>query len=238
MKTIGILGGMGPEATADLYMKIVKYYQDNFNAKYDSDFPSFIIFSVPIPDVVESIDNEKKVLEMLAKASKELEKDGCDFIIIACNTVQYLLEKLRKSVKISIIGIAEVNARYVKNKYKKIGILGTKTMIEKRVYDKQFKVTGVELIKPDNINQEKVTQVIMSQLAGRITKIDKQNLIGVMNNLKSPGAEAILVACTDLPLVINQKDVDIPLIDCTQVYANEAGRLSFFKPKLNNNVER
>ena len=87
-KKIGILGGMGPEATADLYMKIVKYFQKNYGARYDKDFPEFFINSVPIPDVVESMENEKNVLFMLLSATKLLQKDGCDFIVIACNSVQ------------------------------------------------------------------------------------------------------------------------------------------------------
>jgi len=104
----------------------------------ESSFGSkFIIFSVPIPDVVESIENEKKVLEMLSEALKGLEREGCAFIVIACNTVQYLLKELRKSVRIPIIGIAEVNARYMKRKYKKVGIIGTKVMIEKQGYDRE-----------------------------------------------------------------------------------------------------
>jgi len=226
MKKIGILGGMGPEATADLYMKIVKYYQENFGAKYDSDFPPFIIFSVPIPDVVESMKNEKKVLEMLSEACVGLEREGCVFILIACNTVQYLLEELKKSVRTPIIGIAEVNAKYVKNKYKKVGIVGTKIMIEKKVYDKAFKEAGIELVKPDDGDQEKVTRVIMNQLAGKVTEEDKRLLVEMITNLNFRGAEAVLIACTDLPLVISQEDIKIPLVDCTKVYADEAARLS------------
>ena len=232
MKKIGILGGMGPGGTAELYMKIVGYFQKNFNAKYDSDFPPFIIFSVPIPDVVESAENEKKVLEMLTESSKGLEREGCDFIVIACNTVQYLLEELRKSVKIPIIGIAEVNFRYVKGKYRKIGILGTKIMIEKGVYSKEFE--GIEIIKPDQRKQEKLTKIILNILAGKMDEEEKTVLLEVIEYLKNKGSEAILVACTDLPLAISQKDVDIPLIDCTQVYADEAARLSTFKSKSNN----
>jgi len=227
-KTIGIIGGLGPEGTADLYMKIIKYYQNNFGAKYDSDFPRIIIYSAPIPDVVESLENEKITLSMLSEAAKTLEDDGCNFLVIACNTVQFLLEDIRKSVKIPIIGIAEVNAKYVKSHgCKKVGIIGTEVAVfRKKVYDKDFEKIGAELIKPIPEDQEEVTQEIMAQLAGRAAKKDKQKLIEAIGNLKKQGSEAILIACTDLPPVIKQQDVDIPLVDCTQVYADEAARLS------------
>jgi len=226
-KTIGILGGMGAEATVDLYMGIWKYYQDNFGAKYDKDFPPVIIYSVPIPDVVESLENEKATLEMLTHTAQTLEKGGCDFIVIACNTVQFLLEDIKKSVSIPVIGIAKVNAEYLQNKgYKKAGILATKVTIDKKVYDKDMNDIGIELIKSSNQDQQIVTEVIMTQLAGRTTKAETEKLVQVINNLKNQGAEAILLACTDLPLVIKQSDTIIPIINCTEIYANETAQLS------------
>jgi len=226
-KTIGILGGMGAEATVDLYVGIWKYYQDNFGAKYDNDFPPVIIYSVPIPDVVESLENEKVTLEMLIHTAQILENSGCDFIVIACNTVQFLLEDIKKSVNISVIGIAKVNAEYLKNKeYKKAGILATKVTIDKKVYDKDIAEIGIELIKPTEQDQNIVTKVIMTQLTGRTTKAETEKLTQVINNLKNQGAEAVLLACTDLPLVIKQSDTPVPLINCTEIYANETARLS------------
>lgn len=226
-KTIGIIGGMGPEGTADLYMKIVKYYQTNFNAKYDKDFPAFIIYSAPVPDVVESLENEETTLKMLSKAAQVLEGDGCDFIVIACNTVQFLLEKIRSSVSIPIMGIAEVNAEFAKKKgYKKVGILATQATIEKKVYGNEFDKNNIEIVKPSSEDQDKVTRVIMAQLAGKAANTERQILIEIAGRLKEQGAQTVLIACTDLPPIIKQSDVDIPLIDCTEIYANEAAKLS------------
>ncbi|MBD3155427.1 MAG: amino acid racemase [Candidatus Aenigmarchaeota archaeon] len=238
MKNIGIIGGMGPEATSDQYMKIVRYYQKNFGAKYDKDFPAMIIYSVPIPDVVENMENEKKTLRMLSDAAKLLEKGGSDFIVIACNTVQFLLKRLRKNVEIPIIGIAEVSSKYVKtNGYEKVGILGTNaTVFDKEVYDNDFQKVGVKLIKPRKENQNKVTRIIMNQLADRTTEKERRDLREVIQSLNSRGSEAILIACTDLPPIISQENFEIPIIDCTQIYADEAARLSTFKSKSNNNV--
>lgn len=226
-KTIGILGGMGAEATVDLYMGIWKYFQEKYNARYDKDFPPVIIYSVPIPDVVESLENEKVTLEMLQKTSKTLESSGCDFIVIACNTVQYLLDRIRKVVKIPITGIAETNAEYLNGKgIKQVGILATKTTIDKKVYDKELNKIGIQLIKPNDENQTIVTEVIMTQLAGKAGKVEKQKLLKVINKLRKQGAEAILLACTDLPPVISQKDTSITLVNCTENYANKTAELS------------
>jgi aspartate racemase len=226
-KKIGIIGGMGPEAMTDLYMKIVNYFQENFGAKYDRDFPEFFLHSVPVPDVVESLENESETLRMLSDSAKKLQKNGCDFIVIACNSVQFLLEQIRKSVSISVVGIAQANAEYIHQKgLKKIGILATKTTIGRNVYDEDFEKFGISLVRPNDKDQKIVTEVIMTQLARKITPKDKSALISVIGNLKKEGAEAILLACTDLPLVIQKTDIGIPLIDCNEIYAKKSGKLA------------
>ena len=93
-KTVGILGGMGPEATASLYLEIVKIFQKKFNAKYDKDFPPFFIYSSPIPDVVENQFNEEILIKLLQEGAKKIESAGANFMVVACNTVQKYLPKI------------------------------------------------------------------------------------------------------------------------------------------------
>ncbi|HZX10852.1 MAG TPA: aspartate/glutamate racemase family protein, partial [Acidobacteriota bacterium] len=94
-KKIGILGGMGPEATADFYLRIIRIFQKKYGAIYDSDFPEILIINLPIPDVVENPKEEDKVREMLINAVKKLEKSGADFIAIPCNTVTYYISEMK-----------------------------------------------------------------------------------------------------------------------------------------------
>lgn len=226
-KKIGILGGMGAEATVDLYMAIWRYYQKKHNAKFDDDFPAVIIYSVPIPDVVESLVNEEKTLKMLVESAQTLENDGCDFLIIACNTVQFLLKRIQNEVKIPIIGIAEVNARYIqKLGLNKVGILATQTTIAKKIYDEELNRIGIDAVVPSREDQLIVTNVIMNQLAGKTSEDDKQNLVEVIGHLNELGVEAVLLACTDLPVVMKGVKTIIPTIDCTEVYANKAAELA------------
>ena len=84
MKSIGILGGMGPEATAELYLRIIRIFQVRYGAKYDSDFPEIIIINVPIPDVVEDVTQEQKVKEMLLESVRKLQTAGVDIIARVC----------------------------------------------------------------------------------------------------------------------------------------------------------
>lgn len=226
-KTIGIIGGQGPVSTADFYMRIVKYYQDNFGARYVRDFPPMIIFSVPTPDLVESVEDEKMTFALIADATKKLERDGSDFIIIACNSLQYLIGRLQGIVKIPIIGIAPIVVEYVKNKgYKTVGILATNTTIKKRVYDSYLDEKGIKLVAPNEADQNCVAEVILNEIGGSATTKDTEKLKKVVGNLQKNGADAIILACTELPLIIKQAEVGIPLIDCNALYTQEAAKLA------------
>ena len=107
-KTIGVLGGMGPGASANLYMEIIKYSQHKYNAIQDTDYPPIIIYSLPLDGFDETgITNIKLVEDQLVVGVKKLEAAGCDLIIIGCNTVHILYEKMQAAVKIPILNIVE-----------------------------------------------------------------------------------------------------------------------------------
>lgn len=226
-KTIGIIGGQGPSSTADFYMRIVKYYQDNFAASYVRDYPPMIIYSVPTPDLVESVEDGELTFQLISNAVKKLEQDGADFIIIACNSLQYLNDKLQVLVKIPIMGIAPIVAEFVRNKgYNAVGILATDTTIKKKIYDPYLDKKAIRPLIPEQSDQKNVEEVIISELGGRTTIKETKKLKNIVEKLQKVGAEAILLACTELPLVIKQQDVNIPLIDCNELYAVEAAKLS------------
>lgn len=135
-KTIGILGGMGPAATANLYNQIISIFQNRFDAKYDKDFPEIVIISLPIPDLVEKIENEQRTVEMLINAAKRLEKAGCSFISIPCNTVHVYLDNLKKSVKIPVLSIIEeVSNLCKKNNFLNVGLLSSEFIKNVGIYD-------------------------------------------------------------------------------------------------------
>ena len=226
MKTIGILGGMGPEATADLYMQIVKIFQSKYNAKYDADFPPFVIYSLPLPDVVEiSPAKEKEVAEReivayLTNGVQRLQAGGADFIAIACNTVQCYLQEMRSAVSIPILSVATETASKLKQEgYTKVGVLGTNKTINSGLFERECISRNIELIIPSKEQQPIVTEVIMNILAGKANENDKQKLKTIVQTLAEKGAEAIILGCTDLPLLMKQEDFPLPLIDTTNVMA-------------------
>lgn len=227
MKTIGILGGMGPEATAKLYSRIIRKFQNN-GAKYDSDFPQIYINSIPLPDVVESVKSKEKIISMLVEEVKKLESFGADFIAIPCNSVFSYYNQMQDSLSIPIINIMEEASEEIKKKgYKKIGILGTKLTIKQRLFD--FFLDNIKIINPTKEQQKEITKIIMNILSGNKTIEDKLKLKLIINDLKNSGAEAVVLGCTELPLILSQKDFDIELFDTIEIIAKAVLKKAGFK---------
>ena len=211
MKTVGIIGGLGPEATADLYLRIICIFQQDYGAVYDNDFPEIIIINLPVPDPVENPIRKEEIKGMLLGAIQKLENCGVDFIAIPCNTAMtYLLEENISLPMVSIV--EETKQEIAKRELKKIGLLGTKTTIGSKIYEQQNR----ELIAPSSEQQEKTTNVIMNVLAGRKRSEDITFLESAIEDLKKRGAQQVILGCTELPLLIKDRD---DLLDTTEILA-------------------
>jgi len=204
-KTIGILGGMGPEATADLYLRIIRSFQKEYGAVYDADFPEIIIVNLPIPDVVENVNEKDEIKEMLIQGVKKLEKVGADFIAVPCNTVTYYINEMQSAVSIPIMNIIRETANeLIKNKINTIGLLGTETTIKSRIYD--IVLSDLKILTLEKPEQMETTKILMNILAGRKKPEDKTRLLEFIQKLKLNGAEKVILGCTELPLLIGEND--------------------------------
>ncbi|MBI4440101.1 amino acid racemase [Candidatus Woesearchaeota archaeon] len=213
-ETIGILGGMGPEASAELYFNIVKLFQKKYGAVYDRDFPEIIIVNLPIPDVVETAKDRAKVKTMLIAAVKKLEMAGANFVAIPCNSVMKYLPEMQKAISIPIINLVKETANIVENcGLKKVGLLATELTIKSRTYEKAL--GSVKLLTLSNSRQEETTKIIMNILAGKKLPSDRQMLIQFTKQLERAGAEKVILGCTELPLLVKGGN----LINTLQVLA-------------------
>jgi len=223
MKTIGILGGMGPEATADLYLEIIRIFQKEYGAKYDADFPPFFIFSLPIPDVVESLEEENKLIFLLQSGVRKLEEAGAEFIIVACNTVYAYINQMQEVIGIPLISLPRVTLQRAKeNKFEKVGVLASNTSIKKLLFQTSGRLMGVEVITPTDEEQKQVTKAIMNVLSGSKNDEDRNNLLCIIKKMKQNGAQAVILGCTELPLLIRDGEACLPLFNTTKILARSA----------------
>lgn len=224
-KTIGILGGMGPAATADLYNRIITILQERYNAKYDADFPEIVIISLPIPDIVENIENESITVTMLCNAAQRLEKSGAGFIAIPCNTAHVYLKQIQEAVAIPILSIMEETALVCKEKNLiNVGLISTRFTRDRKLFDTALGKFGINTFTLNDARQTIATKIVMEILQGNLTQSNKDELIDLLQNLKNKQAEAIILGCTEFPLLIKQTDVPLPLIDTTQILAESCVR--------------
>jgi aspartate racemase len=223
-KTIGILGGMGPSASADLYYKIIKYSQKKYNAVQDYEYPPIFMVSLALDGFDETGITDKNLVEnQLIDGVKRLEAAGADSIVIACNTVHIFYDQMQAAVKIPILNIVEETKKKVSEAgSKKIGLFSSESTNKLGLYQNIFDKSGIEVISADDEQQKILNNVIENVMGGKQGKDDVKALKEIGNDFQKKGAEAIIMGCTEIPLAINQSQIDIKLFNTTQILAESA----------------
>lgn len=217
-KVIGVLGGMGPESTAIYYQALIRQCQKQYGAQLDEDYPEIFIYNLPIPDIVKGLKDHDETLARLVKGAKKVESIGVDFIVMPCNTAHYFYPGMSKSINIPFICIFLATAKKIRAKgYKKVGLLATETTIKYKSYEFDFEKNGIELVFSQQ--QDEVTRIILNILAGKKLEKDKGRLKEIIKELEKQGAEAVVLACTDLPILLKQEDFDIEVFDTVEILA-------------------
>ena len=220
-KVVGVLGGMGPEATVDFFAKVIALTP----AKRDQDHLRIIIDSNPkIPDRTEAIlTKDKSLLPILVETAKNLERAGVDFMVIVCNTAHYFYEDLIKEISIPILHMIREVVHAVKASLpgcKRLGLIATTGTVTSDLYQKEFRAIGVEVIVPDTQSQAKVMDAILKVKAGHEKDIARKELIKAANLLiEQRKAQALILGCTDVPVVIKAGDFKVPVFDSNRVLA-------------------
>lgn len=223
MKTLGILGGVGPASTAEFYLKISYDCQK----RNDMQRPPIVIASVPAPYEVERdmiLHNKNNYTPLLVAEAKRLQKADAHFLAMPCNTLHCDIETIRSAVSIPVMSIVDTTIAHVRAKgYKKLGILATAATVERNIYSDAFKRSNVEFLAPSAQEQAGLNELIINLVAGKYLDSDRKFLHGVIDKLKAQGVDCIALACTDLQLLKPEKDrSDIPIFDTMAVLAEAA----------------
>lgn len=224
-KTIGILGGIGPYATVDLFRKIIEATP----AQRDQEHLRILVDNNPrIPDRTQAILGKgKSPLSMMIETAKNLEKAGADFIVIPCNTAHFWLGELQESLSIPIIDMVEETARAISTRFPhlhKVGLIATRGTIKSKVYHQVFERMGWKVITPKETGQEIVMKAIYGEEGIKTGKLEKPRpkIIKVARELLGMGAEIIVAGCTEVPLVLREEDLSIPVVDPAEILAKAA----------------
>ena len=224
-KTIGILGGMGPLATADLLIKITTATEaacDNEHIRV------YIDSDAAIPDRTGAIlhGGPDPVPEMLS-ALRNLEKCGADCVIMACNTAHYFLPRLQAETNTPILDMLQITAERCAALYpgKRAAILGTTGTLSTGIYGRALEQAGVDFLLPDETQQAWLMHMIYDVVkATRPMQPEEENWAKLLQDLRSRGADYFILACTELPIVANTLSDEGPFVDPTLELARAAVR--------------
>ncbi|WP_175060239.1 aspartate/glutamate racemase family protein [Thermococcus sp. 2319x1] len=223
-KVIGILGGMGPLATVDLFKRIVL----KTPAKKDQEHPRIIIYNNPkIPDRTAYILGKgENPLPELIDSAKKLEKWGADFIIMPCNTAHYFADEIQKAIKIPLINMIEETASHVEALgVKRVGILATTGTIVSGIYQKALEKRGIEALVPSGEDQEKVMKAIYEGVKAGDIELGRKLLLEVAKKLENE-VKAIIAGCTEVSVALKPEDLSVPLVDPMDILAEKAVKLA------------
>ncbi|MFA5994170.1 MAG: aspartate/glutamate racemase family protein [Parcubacteria group bacterium] len=231
MKTIGLIGGMSWESSLEYYRIINEQIKEKLGGLHSA---KSLMYSVDFDEIekLQHQGNWDEATKLMIDAAQRLEKGGADFVVICTNTMHKMAEDVQHNIQIPLLHIADATAEKIKKAgLKKIGLLGTKFTMEEDFYKgRLINKYGLEVVIPDDQDRQIVHDVIYNELClGGINQSSKDQFIGIINKLVDNGAEAVILGCTEIPLLVQQKDVAVRLFDTTRIHAESAVELSLEK---------
>lgn len=228
MKTIGLLGGMSWESTASYYKAINEGVKDALGGLHSA---KICLYSVDF-DEIEKLQHQgqwDETATILSQAARSVEAAGADFLLICTNTMHKVAPEIESAISIPLLHIADATAeRLIGDGIKRVGLLGTQFTMEQDFYKgRLIDKFDIEVIVPDSGQQEVVHNIIYSELClGKITDESKQQYLEIINCLHEQGAEAVILGCTEIALLVQQEHTKVPLYDTTEIHAAKAVKLA------------
>jgi aspartate racemase len=223
MQTIGLIGGISWVSTVDYYKLINQGINDKLGGL---NFSQCLIYSFNYADIKKYTDANdwETIFQMIAKACNHLKSCGATGIILCANTMHFIADRLEKETGLPIIHIATVTAAEIeKSGLKKVGLLGTKFTMELDFFKSKLSDKGIEAIIPNDEDRKFVHLTIYDELGkGIVTNETKKRYLRIIEDLITNGAEGIVLGCTEIPLVVQQSDIEVPIFNTLLLHSKAA----------------
>ena len=220
MKTIGLIGGMSYESTIEYY----KIINDEVNKSLSGLHSAKMLIESYDFDYIEklqSAENWTELTKILIESAKKLENIGADYIAIATNTMHLMADEVQSNISVPLIHIAEATANYIKKQnINTVALFGTRYTMTKPFYKDKLKEFGINVILPDDEQQNIINDIIYNELCiGIINENSRQMINSIINDCAKKGAKAVVLGCTELPNIIQKADIEV--INTTKVHSIE-----------------
>lgn len=227
MKTIGLIGGMSWESTVTYYQIINEVVKEKLGGFHSA---KLLLYSVDFAEFEKNMGNGDwdKIAHDLTQVAQNLEKAGADFILICTNTMHKLAPEVQKHIGVPLIHIAEATAEKLKEQQiSKVALLGTKYTMTQDFYRDKLIEAGIEVVIPNAADVEVVNAIIFNELClGIVSEQSKEKYCHIIEELAGQGAQGVIFGCTEIGLLLQQQDVNIPAFDTTLIHATKAAMLS------------
>lgn len=224
---IGILGGMGPQASVRLVGMLIDISAKN-GAKDDCDFPEIILDSVPVPNFISNSKNLSKVLKILRKRVKLLNNMNISKLAIACNTAHILFKDLQSVSRVPFVSIIEEVVKAVREeKINRVGLLATPSTIRFGLFENALNKFNIKVVIPTEKEREICERIIRNVIAGNKSQSDTLKIKSIASSLKKRRAQGIILGCTEIPLIF-PKRFAIPVFDSLEILAKALLRSNNF----------
>lgn len=223
MKTIGILGGLGPEATADYYKEIIKGFNER-NESESLNYPEIVIYSVNMSKFIGLLEvkNYIQAADYLAQCLNNIKNAGADFAVISANTPHLLFNEIQSKVDLPLISIVEVCAHKAQEyALKKCALLGTKFTMQNDFYNNVFRQYGIEICVPETKQIEFINSKLFNELELGIFKDEtRQELLDIVMEIQEKqGIDSVILGCTEFPLMFKESDyLGLPFLNTTKIH--------------------
>ena len=223
MRIIGVLGGMSWESTQGYYRALnegVKAALGGFHSA------KIVMVSVDFAEI-EALQQQgdwQTAGELLANAAQSVERAGADCLLIATNTMHKVAPAIEQAITIPLLHIADATAEQLTaDGITRVGLLGTRFTMEQDFYIGRLKQFGIEVVVPDQSERDTIHRVIFDELCqGRVEAASRQRYLAIIDSLHAHGAQAVILGCTEIAMLVSQQDTAVPLYDTTALHVQRA----------------
>lgn len=227
MKTIGLIGGMSWESTQTYYRLINQTVREALGGLHSA---RLVLYSVDFAEI-EALQHQgdwDATAEILGTAGQAVAAAGADFIVLCTNTMHKVAPSIEASAGLPLLHIADATATaLIEDGVTCVGLLGTRFTMEQAFYRERLEARGIQVVVPDAPQRELIHSVIYHELClGNIRPESRQAYLEVVNALAERGAQGVILGCTEIGLLIQSADTDVPLYDTTEIHAEQAVQLA------------
>lgn len=220
MKTIGLIGGMSWESTVTYYQVINDAVKDRLGGLHSA---KILLYSVDFAEIesYQALGEWEKSGEVLTEIALNLERAGADMIVICTNTMHKVVPQMSRKVSVPILHISDaISEALISQGINKTALLGTKYTMCQDFYKERLIARGIDVLIPEEEDIEIVNRIIYEELClGKILESSRQEMTRIIDAMKLRGAQSVILGCTEIGLLVSQKDSSLPVFDSTIIHA-------------------